>query len=134
MNKPGAGRPKKVLDERQIRELAALGCSMVEIGIVMGAHADTIRDNYSAAMSEGRENGKISLRRAQMKLALDGNAQMLIWLGRFYLNQREEINFTSSEPDVRALLEKWNVSATKKSDFEIRKQDKALDARTQLVA
>ena len=133
MNKPGAGRPKKVLDERQIRELAALGCSMVEIGIVMGAHADTIRDNYSAAMSEGRENGKISLRRAQMKLALDGNAQMLIWLGRFYLNQREEINFTSSEPEVRALLEKWNVSATKKSDFEIRK-DKALDARVSLVA
>ena len=128
-----AGRPKKELDERQIKELAALGCSMTEIAVVMGCHVDTIRDNYSTAIALGNESGKVSLRRAQMKLALAGNAQMLIWLGRFRLGQKEEINFTSSEPDVRALLEKWEVSAKKKSEFAINR-DKAVDARVSLVA
>ena len=43
---------------------------------------------------------------------------MLIWLGRFHLSQREEINFTSSEPEVRQLLEQWEVAAKKKSSFD----------------
>ena len=122
--KSRAGRPRRELDERQIRELASIGCAMSEIAVVMDCHVDTIRDNYSKAISEGRENGKISLRRAQMKLALEGNAQMLIWLGRFYLGQKEEMTFTSNEPDVRKLLENWNVSATKKSSFDKARDEK----------
>jgi hypothetical protein len=99
----------------------------------MRVSVDTITRNYAEMIKEGREHGKSSLRRAQYKLALTGNAQMLIWLGRFYLGQKEEINFTSSEPDVRALLEKWEVSAKKKSEFAIQR-DKAVDARVSLVA
>ena len=112
------GRPKIELDERQIRELASMGCPLTEIASVMGVHTDTIRDNYSKSIDEGRECGKTSLRRAQWKLALSGNSQMLIWLGRFHLSQREEINFTSSEPEVRQLLEQWEVAAKKKSSFD----------------
>jgi hypothetical protein len=128
MKKSKAGRPRIELDERQIKELSSLGCSMTEIACVMGVHIDTIRDNYSKAIDEGRENGKISLRRAQWKLALSGNAQMLIWLGRFVLQQREEMSFSSSEPEVRALLEHWEVSAKKKTTF-----DKAKDQREQKI-
>jgi hypothetical protein len=127
------GRPKKELDVEQIRELATIQCTDVEIAAVMRVSVDTITRNYAEMIKEGREHGKSSLRRAQYKLALTGNAQMLIWLGRFYLGQKEEINFTSSEPDVRALLEKWEVSAKKKSDFAIQR-DKAVDARVSLVA
>ena len=127
------GRPKKELDVEQIRELATIQCTDGEIAAVMRVSVDTITRNYAEMIKEGREHGKSSLRRAQYKLALTGNAQMLIWLGRFYLGQKEEINFTSSEPDVRALLEKWEVSAKKKSEFAIQR-DKAVDARVSLVA
>ena len=127
------GRPKKELDVEQIRELATIQCTDGEIAAVMRVSVDTITRNYAEMIKEGREHGKSSLRRAQYKLALAGNAQMLIWLGRFYLGQKEEINFTSSEPDVRALLEKWEVSAKKKSEFAIQR-DKAVDARVSLVA
>jgi hypothetical protein len=123
-SKSGAGRPKIQLDERQIRELASIGCAMTEIAVVMDCHVDTLRDNYSKAIDEGRENGKVSLRRAQWKAAIGGNVQMLIWLGRFHLAQKEEMSFSSNEADVRKLLENWNVSATKKSTF-----DKARDER-----
>lgn len=120
-----AGRPRVGLDHRQIRELASIGCSMTEIACVMGVHVDTIRDNYSKAIDEGRECGKISLRRAQWKLALSGNAQMLIWLGKFCLGQKEELNITSSEPDVRRLLEQWDIAAKKKTHFDKLKEQKA---------
>ena len=117
-NKPGAGRPKLVLDERQIRELASIQCTMGEIAAVMGCSVDTLDRNYAEIISRGRDEGKMSLRRAQWNKAVkDGNPAMLIWLGKFYLGQKEEINFTSSEPDVRALLEKWEVVAKRKSDF-----------------
>ena len=122
--KSGAGRPRKELDERQIRELASIGCSMAEIACIVGVHVDTLRDNYSKAIDEGRENGKVSLRRAQWKAAIGGSVPMLIWLGRFHLAQKEEMSFSSNEADVRKLLENWNVSATKKSSF-----DKARDER-----
>ena len=122
--KSGAGRPKIQLDERQIRELASIGCSMAEIACIVGVHVDTLRDNYSKSLDEGREHGKVSLRRAQWKAAIGGSVPMLIWLGRFYLGQKEEMTFTSSEPDVRRLLEQWEVTAKKKSSF-----DKARDER-----
>ena len=60
----------------------------------------------------------MSLRRAQWNKAVkEGNPALLIWLGKFYLSQKEELSFSSSEPDVRALLEKWEVTAKKKADF-----------------
>ena len=123
-SKSGAGRPKIQLDERQIRELASIGCAMTEIACIVGVHVDTLRDNYSRAIDEGREHGKVSLRRAQWKAAIGGSVPMLIWLGRFYLQQREEMTLTSNEPDVRRLLEQWEVTAKKKSSF-----DKARDER-----
>ena len=132
MNKKGAGRPKKVLDEEQIRELAQIQCTDTEIAAVMRVSVDTIQRNYAVLVKEGREQGKKSLRRAQFQKALEGNPAMLIWLGKFYLSQKEEITLNAgSEPEVRALLERWEVTAKKKSDFsKIGKPDKPTDAVT----
>ena len=49
-----------------------------------GETFDTIRNQKA-------EGGKVSLRRAQIKLAESGNATMLIWLGKQLLNQRDEV-------------------------------------------
>jgi hypothetical protein len=111
-------RPKLDLDEGQIFKLASIQCTMGEIAAVMKCSVDTLENRYSEVIKRGREDGKSSLRKAQFKKALEGNATMLIWLGKFYLGQKEEINFTSSEPDVRALLEKWEVTAKKKGSYK----------------
>jgi len=130
-----AGRPKKELDAEQIKELALIQCTDSEIAAVMRVNVDTIRDNYSAIIKEGREHGKSSLRRAQFKKALEGNPAMLIWLGKFYLGQKEEITFTSSEPEVRQLLERWEVTAKKKADFsKLGKAEKPTDATASELA
>ena len=120
---PG-GRPVLDLDERQIKELAKIQCTMTEIAAVMGCHVDTLRDRYSNVIEEGREIGKSSLRKAQWVGALGGNAALLMFLGKFYLGQREEITLTSNEGDVRRLLEQWEVTARKKSTFDRAKDSK----------
>jgi hypothetical protein len=48
-------------------------------------------------LAKGREDIKMTLRRAQIKLALSGNATMLIWLGKQLLSQEE--NPVGSEDD-----------------------------------
>lgn len=39
---------------------------------------------------DAREGGKRSLRRTQFKAALEGNPQLLIWLGKQYLGQSDK--------------------------------------------
>jgi len=115
------GRPiKHNLDFRQVIELAKIQCTMKEIAAVMGCSIDILERNYADVIAEGREGGKASLRRAQWKKAVDdGNPSLLIWLGRFYLGQREEVTLNAgSETEVRKLLENWEVSAKKKTTFD----------------
>ena len=115
------GRPAvHNLDSRQVRELAKIQCTMLEIAAVMGCSVDTLERHYADVIKDGREDGKASLRRAQWnKAVVDGNPSLLIWLGRFYLQQREEITFNAgSEPEVRKLLESWDVVAKKRKTFD----------------
>lgn len=102
------GRPRKELDREQIITLAEIQCTYEEIAAVMRVTRDTLRDNYSSEIELGRERGKTVLRRAQWhKAVVEANPYMLQWLGRFYLDQKEnqkvEVNF---EPLVRTLLKK----------------------------
>jgi len=99
---------KHNLDQRQIKELAEIQCTMGEIASVMGCSVDTLERRYADVINEGRSHGKASLRRMQYKKALEGNATMLIWLGKHYLDQKETVQLLGSqEPEVRKLLQRW---------------------------
>jgi hypothetical protein len=105
MAKAKPGRPFLKLDERQIKELADMGCTMEEMASVMGCHIDTLRDNYSKIIKEGRDTGNMSIRRTQQEVAVkDKNPSMLIWLGKVRLGQREvDLDEQSQKGDVQAL-------------------------------
>jgi hypothetical protein len=105
--KTSVGRPKLDLDVQQIRELASIHCTMIEIAAVMRCSVDTLERNFADAIKEAKESGKASLRRAQYKKAMSGNPAMLIWLGKHLLGQKEEIPTTNYQPQVQKLLEKW---------------------------
>ena len=66
-----------------------MGCNDREIARWFDVNEDTLRNNFSDILAKGREELKQSLRRAQIKLALGGNATMLIWLGKNILGQQE---------------------------------------------
>lgn len=60
----------------------------------------TYGTSFSEVFKQKRGTGKISLRRAQFRLA-EKNANMAIWLGKQYLGQRDEVNLSMDkcEPD-----------------------------------
>jgi hypothetical protein len=83
------GRDKKAVDPKQVYHLATLHCKDKEIAEWFGIDENTLRYNFSVELTKGRENLKQSLRQAQIKLALSGNATMLIWLGKNILGQSD---------------------------------------------
>ena len=89
------GRDKKVIDPEEVEKLAGIGCKDSEIADWFGIKYDTLRNNFSDQLTKGREHLKQSLRRAQLSLALSGNAVMLIWLGKNILGQQD--NPTNNE-------------------------------------
>lgn len=85
-----AGRPKFKIDYEAVRKLANIMCTQQEIASFLGCSVDTLQNDeqFSAIYKEGREVGKMSLRRTQWKLAEKSYA-MAIFLGKQYLGQRD---------------------------------------------
>lgn len=86
-----------------IRQLASIQCTDEEIAAAVGCSQDTLargrkRDaDLDEAILTGRANGRMSLRRAQYKRAMGGNAAMLIWLGKQVLGQKDNVDISSSD-------------------------------------
>lgn len=99
----GRGLRKKVVTPEDVYKLAALGCTDSEIARWFDIAETTLKTNFSEIMAKGREDVKMALRQAQLKLALSGNAVMQIWLGKNLLGQSD--NPTNS--DANAPLP-WN--------------------------
>lgn len=83
------GRDRTVIPPEEVFKLASIGCKDIEIADWFGIDNNTLRYNFSAELTKGREHLKQSLRRAQLEVALKGNAVMLIWLGKQYLGQSD---------------------------------------------
>ena len=83
------GRPPKPVDENIVFELARLMCTNLEIAGILRISHDTLTRNYKDILDEGRSDAKVCLRREQFRKAMEGNVQMLIFLGKQYLNQSE---------------------------------------------
>lgn len=91
------GRPKKEIDQEVFEGLCRIQCTLEEIASWFKCSEDTIerwcKRTYAQTFAESYKkysaSGKISLRRAQMKLA-EKNATMAIWLGKQYLGQKDD--------------------------------------------
>lgn len=89
--------PRKAVElpVAQIEELARIGCTMAEVGNIYGLTRSAISRRLSAgplrdAWERGQANGCESLRRAQMKAALNGSVVMQKWLGVQRLGQSDK--------------------------------------------
>lgn len=91
------GRNGIVVPPQEVEDLAAIGCNDKEISHWFGINDNSLRYNFSEELAKGRANLKQSLRRAQLKLALTGNAVMLIWLGKNILGQTDSPQTTQSD-------------------------------------
>lgn len=83
------GRNKIPVPFDEVEHLASLGCTDRDIANYFGIKEDTLRRGFAENLLFGRHRLKTSLRQTQLRVALDGNVPMLIWLGRNMLDQNE---------------------------------------------
>ena len=102
-------RPRKTWDEkdeRTFKSLCQIMCTKREICSVMGLDPKTLdrlvdeafgsdvphegeRLTFGDAFTAFSASGRVSLRRKQYEMAMDGDRSMLVWLGKNYLDQSE---------------------------------------------
>jgi hypothetical protein len=95
----------KLLTEDRVRDLAHIQCTYKEIAACCRCSEDTLRNHFSSVITNGWEEGKESLRRAQYKKAMEGNPSMLIWCGKHTLKQRDVIEVSNHKTDVENVLD-----------------------------
>ena len=93
-------RTQKYINKEEFEKLCGLQCTEEEICSFLGVSDKTLvawirrtygkSYNFSEIFKEKRSYGKISLRRYQFKLA-KSNANMAIWLGKQYLDQKDKV-------------------------------------------
>lgn len=103
------GRPLIVIDKGQFESLCNMQCTLDEIAGFFHCSIDTIQnwckrtydgETFANTYKKYSQNGKISLRRYQFKLA-EKNASMAIWLGKQYLGQKDICEVDESEKKER---------------------------------
>ena len=86
----------------ELEKLAAMQCTDEEIAGWFGVSTRTIERRrksrvFAETIQRGRAKGRISLRRAQLKMLEDGSATMGVWLGKQYLGQTDEMNINAGQ-------------------------------------
>ena len=96
MTRARAGRKPVQIDLVELEKLCSLQCTDQELADWFGVSTRTIenrrkRPEFAQAIQRGRSKGRISVRRAQMKMLESGNGSMGVWLGKQLLGQRDTI-------------------------------------------
>jgi len=93
---------KAAIDLAELEKLCAMQPTDEEVASFFGVSVRTIlrrkkSTKFSEAMERGRARGRLSLRRAQLKLVENGSAAMAIFLGKNYLHQSDQLNVSSAD-------------------------------------
>ena len=102
------GRPKKEIDVDNFKKLCGMQCTLAEIAGFFDCSEDTIerwckrefKTTFAEVYKVHSASGKITLRRAQFKLA-EKSAAMAIFLGKQYLGQKDTIEVEDTDSLVR---------------------------------
>jgi hypothetical protein len=90
------GRKPVQIDLGELEKLCVLQCTDQEIADWFDISTRTLENRrkqpqFAQVMKRGRARGRISVRRAQMKLLEGGSGTMGVWLGKQLLGQRDVI-------------------------------------------
>ena len=120
-------RPRKEIDQKDFESLCALQCTKEEICGFFDVSDKTLENWCKRTYSEGfsevfkkkRGKGKISLRRAQFRLA-EKSASMAIWLGKQWLGQKDTVEIERPDEVVISnnLVEVIKISAQNLKNLE----------------
>lgn len=93
-------RPRIKIDEEQVRKLAAINCTMVEIASIMNVSVDTLERRCADIIKSGKAHGRMSLRRKMFEMAMGGNSAIAIFLSKNMLDYSDRYQVHDSEKNV----------------------------------
>lgn len=107
------GRKKVPINQAEAAKLCALMCTEIEIANWFGVSHDTLGrrvrewgyETFGAFFEQHSNKSRVSLRREQMRLAMKGNATMLIWLGKQILKQRDRFDELPTAPKQNKIVD-----------------------------
>ena len=93
------GRPKTEIDYLTVRRLAQVQCTQEMIASALGIGLRTLErdEEFRRVYFEAKEDGKAAILAMQYKVALNGNADMLKWLGKQHMRQADKVDSTIDE-------------------------------------
>ena len=122
------GRNKIVVPPEEVEDLAALGCTDRDIANWFGVDENTLRYSFSDNLLKGRENLKISLRRAMLKNAcVNLNAAVQIFLAKNMLGMSDNGMVTDGSK-VLPFTDDEDEKPTEEQMDDMREELKQLDA------
>ncbi len=115
--------PLKIIDWDQVDSMCKIQCTGEEIASVLDIDYDTLatackrekKMPFSDYIGQKKLGGKASLRRNQWKLAQDGNATMLIYLGKNMLGQADRLDQQITGKDGKPQEHKWIIEVVNKT-------------------
>jgi hypothetical protein len=122
----------------EVEKLAAMQATDADLAAFFNVTTRTIErrrlePEFAEALERGKNKGRLTIRRAQLKLLEAGNTAMAIWLGKNYLGQtdRTEVNTApGAQPSLKELSGKQLIQLfnglTKQQIEEISTEVKAL--------
>jgi len=84
-------RPKLTVQEVQVKQWALAQCSLEEIAACTGISKRVLALKYKARIAKWNSQGQKEIKLQQFAMAISGNVQMLIWLGKQHLGQAEKL-------------------------------------------
>lgn len=84
------GRHNIPVPPDEVELMAKIGSTDREIAEHFGITDSSLRYNFTDYLVKGRSELKQRLRQTQLRVAFDGNATMLIFLGKNYLGQSDQ--------------------------------------------
>ena len=122
------GRNKVVVPQEEVEDLASLGCTDRDIANWFGVDENTLRYNFSDYLLKGRENLKISLRRAMLKNAcVNLNAAVQIFLAKNMLGMSDN-GMTTDSSKVLPFTDDEDDKPSEEQLDELREEYKELNA------
>lgn len=126
------GRPRKSIDKESFEKLCGLFCTLEDIAAFFNCSEDTIerwckrtyKETFADVYKKRSSAGRTSLRRWQFQAAEKGNTSMLIFLGKNYLGQADNVHVEAQTDGKLADL----IDGLKEPEDDIHKETTGADA------
>ena len=121
------GRNKVVVPPQEVEDLASIGCTDRDIANWFGIDENTLRYSFSDNLIKGREDLKISLRRAMLKNAcVNLNAAVQIFLAKNMLGMSDN-GMTTDNSKILPFTDDEDDKPTEEQLEDMREELKELD-------